>query len=140
MTTINGTTGAVLWTYQTPAQVRAGLVPTASGLLLAGDTRGNLMAFTAANGNLLKRIDTGGAIDNGLISYSVDGKQSIAATVGGATENPSTVAEALRVGIYGLGTSDEPDVIRVKATIAIRTITMWCAATLSHFRRQKIPM
>ncbi|HEU0155171.1 MAG TPA: PQQ-binding-like beta-propeller repeat protein [Stellaceae bacterium] len=111
ITAINATTGAVLWTYQTKAQVQAGLVPTSSGLLFAGDTRGNLMAFDASNGNLLKNIDTGGALNDGLISYSVGGKQYVAATVGGATENPSTVAGALRVSIYSLRSSGKPTVI-----------------------------
>lgn len=113
ITAIDGATGKVLWTYHTAAQVQAGLVPTASGLLFAGDTRGNLMALDAKNGALLKSIDTGGALNDGLISYAVDGEQYVAATVGGATENPSTVAGALRVSIYGLRAPAKPEVIEL---------------------------
>jgi alcohol dehydrogenase (cytochrome c) len=111
ITAINGTTGAVRWTFQTQSQVQAGLVPTKSGLLFAGDTHGNLRVFDAMNGNLLKSIDAGGAINNGLISYSVDGEQYVAAGVGGATENPSTVAGPLRVSIYGLRGGGKPNVV-----------------------------
>jgi alcohol dehydrogenase (cytochrome c) len=111
ITAINGKTGAVLWQYHAEAQVQAGMVPTKSGLLFAGDTHGNLLVFDARNGFLLKKIDAGGALNSGLISYSVGGAQFVAATVGGATENPSTVAGPLRVSIYGLNAGPEPKVI-----------------------------
>src|SRR5262249_12330516 len=94
-----------------PSQVLAGLVPTKSGLLFGGDTHGNLLVFNAKNGRLLKSIDTGGALNSGLISYSVDGVQYVAATAGGSTENPSTVAGPLRVVIYSLQGSDTPKVV-----------------------------
>jgi cytochrome c553 len=88
--------------------VLAGLVPTKSGLLFAGDTHGNLLVLDARAGTLLKRIDAGGALNNGLISYSAGGAQYVAAAVGGATENPSRVAGALRVVVYGLRGPDKP--------------------------------
>ena len=63
VTAINGATGAVLWQYQAESQVQAGMVPTKSGLLFAGDTHGNLLIFDATtkgkNGSLLHNIDTG---------------------------------------------------------------------------------
>jgi alcohol dehydrogenase (cytochrome c) len=111
VTAINGATGAVLWQYQAESQVLAGIVPTKSGLLFAGDTHGNLLAFDAANGDLVKSIDTGGALNSGLISYSVGGDQYVAATVGGPTQNPSTVAGPLRVVVYGLNGGDQPKVV-----------------------------
>jgi mono/diheme cytochrome c family protein len=87
------------------------MVPTKSGLLFAGDTHGNLLIFDAANGDLLNSIGTGGALNSGLISYSVGGEEYVAATVGGPTENSSTVAGALRVVLYGLNGSDHPKVV-----------------------------
>jgi alcohol dehydrogenase (cytochrome c) len=110
ITAMDGESGGVLWRYQTDAQVLAGLVPTRSGLLFAGDTRGNLLALDAATGALLKRIDAGGALNNGLISYAVAGEQYVAATVGGPTENPSPIAGPLRVVVYGLHAPDNPSV------------------------------
>jgi mono/diheme cytochrome c family protein len=91
--------------------VLAGLVPTKGGLLFGGDTHGNLLVFNAMDGKLLKRIDAGGALNNGLISYSAGGAQYVAAAVGGAAENPSTVAGALRVVVYGLSGPDMPEVV-----------------------------
>ena len=111
ITALDGETGAVRWQYHADAQVLAGLVPTKSGLLFAGDTHGNLLAFRAKDGSLLHRIDAGGALNNGLISYSAGGAQYIAAAVGGATENPSAVAGPLRVVVYGLHGSEKPTVV-----------------------------
>lgn len=90
------------------------MVPTKSGLLFAGDTHGNLLIFDATNGFLLRSIDTGGALNSGLISYPVGGQQYVAATVGGPTENPSTVAGPLRVVVYGLNGSDHPKVLALE--------------------------
>jgi alcohol dehydrogenase (cytochrome c) len=111
ITALDGDSGRVLWRYHTDAQVLAGLVPTRSGLLFAGDTHGNLLALDSATGTLLKRIDAGGTLNNGLISYAVGGEQYVAAAVGGGTENPSTVAGALRVVVYGLHAPDHPTVV-----------------------------
>jgi glucose dehydrogenase len=111
ITAIDGKSGRVQWQYQTEAQVLAGLVPTKSGLLFAGDQRGNLLIFKAADGTLLKSIETGGALNNGLISYAVAGQQYVAATVGGSNENPNPVAGPLRVVVYGLSGSGKPNVV-----------------------------
>ena len=59
----------------------------------------------------MKQIDAGGALNNGLISYSAGGAQYVAAAVGGSAENPSTVAGPLRVVVYGLGGPDTPTVV-----------------------------
>jgi alcohol dehydrogenase (cytochrome c) len=114
ITAIDGISGAVLWRYQAPSQVLAGLVPTKGGLLFGGDTHGNLLVFNAATGALLNRINAKGALNSGLISYAVDGVQYLAAAVGGSTENPSTVAGPLRVSVYGLNGSDQPKVVSLE--------------------------
>ena len=108
ITAIDGKSGRVLWQYQAGSQVQAGLVPTKSSLLFAGDTHGNLLILNAKTGELLRSINTGGALNSGLISYQVGGQQYVAATVGGATENPSTVAGPLKVAVYGLYGSGKP--------------------------------
>jgi alcohol dehydrogenase (cytochrome c) len=108
---LDGETGAVVWRYQTDSQVLAGLTPTKSGLLFGGDTHGNLLVLSAKDGTLLKRIDAGGALNNGLISYWAGGSQYVAAAVGGATENPSKVAGPLRVVVYGLRGAEKPTVV-----------------------------
>jgi hypothetical protein len=64
-----------------------------------GITSLQVLVFNAKNGELLKSNDTGGALNSGLISDSVDGEPYVTAAVGGATEDPSTVAGPLRISI-----------------------------------------
>jgi alcohol dehydrogenase (cytochrome c) len=111
ITAIDGQTGEVRWKYHAESQVQAGMVPTKGGLLFAGDTHGNLLIFNAANGTLIKSINTGGALNSGLISYSVGRVQYVAANVGGPTQNPSAVAGPLRVVIYSIFAKGPPDVV-----------------------------
>lgn len=111
ITAMDGETGHVIWQYHTEGQVNAGLVPTKSGLLFAGDSHGNLLMLNAENGSLLRSIDVKGALNNGLISYQVKGEQYVAAAVGGPIENPSPVAGPLRVVVFGLHGSDTPKVV-----------------------------
>ncbi len=112
ITAIDGANGDIEWQYRAEAPVIAGLVPTRSGLLFGGDVRGNLLAFDARTGAVLDRIDTGGALNNGLISYAVDGTQYVAAAVGGVALNTDGVAGALRVSIFGLHGSAMPRIVQ----------------------------
>ena len=86
-------------------------MPTKSGLVFAGDVRGNLFAFDAKSGSVLNRIDVNGALNGGLISYAVDGIQYIAAAVGGVTLNPAGVGGALKVSVYGLNPGGTPKIV-----------------------------
>ncbi len=106
ITAIDGETGRVVWKYQTDGQVLAGTVPTRAGIIFAGDVLGNLFAFDAKTGDLLKRIDAGGALNSGLISYAVDGQQYVAAAVGGITVNSAGVAGPLKVSVFSLSAGD----------------------------------
>lgn len=110
ITALDGDTGHLLWKYQTDGQMLAGLVPTKGGLVFAGDVRGNLFAFNAKTGDVLKHIDTGGALNGGLISYSVEGTQYVTAAVGGVTLNTRGVSGPLALKIYGLQAPDEPQI------------------------------
>ena len=64
----------------------ASLTPTAGGVLLTGDTKGNFLAFDAATGKVLLRKDMGDPIGGGIITYMLDGKQYVA--VAGGMKNP----------------------------------------------------
>jgi alcohol dehydrogenase (cytochrome c) len=112
ITAIDGETGRILWKYQTDAQMLAGLVPTKGGLVFAGDVRGNLFAFDAKTGTVRKHFNLGGALNNGLISYAIEGTQYVAATVGGATLNTRGVSGPLTVEIFGLRGGDTPTIVR----------------------------
>jgi len=113
ITAIDGSNGDIEWQYHAQGPVIAGLVPTKSGLLFGGDVRGNLLALDASTGAVLDRIDAGGALNNGLISYAVDGRQYVAAAVGGVALNTAGVAGALRVSIFGLRDTDTPKIVRL---------------------------
>jgi alcohol dehydrogenase (cytochrome c) len=110
ITAIDGENGRILWKYPTNAQMLAGLVPTKGGLVFAGDVRGNLFAFDAKSGDVLKHIDVGGALNSGLISYAVDGTQYVTAAVGGVTLNPRGVSGPIAIKVYGLARGDSPKV------------------------------
>jgi alcohol dehydrogenase (cytochrome c) len=111
ITAIDGESGDILWQYHADAPVIAGLVPTKSGLLFGGSSRGDLLALDARTGAVLHRIDAGGALNNGLISYSVDGTQYVAAAVGGTSMNSTGTVGPKRVSVFGLHGSDAPKVI-----------------------------
>ena len=113
ITAIDGSNGDIEWQYHADGPVIAGLVPTKSGLLFGGDVRGNLLALDARTGAVLDRIDAGGALNNGLISYAVDGTQYVAVAVGGVALNTAGVAGALRVSVFGLHGSDTPKIVRL---------------------------
>jgi alcohol dehydrogenase (cytochrome c) len=82
ITAIDGHTGIVKWRYHSPTPIVAGVTPTGSGLVLAGDLGGNFLVFDAASGKLLFEKPLGGALAGGIVSYQVAGKQYVAATTG----------------------------------------------------------
>jgi alcohol dehydrogenase (cytochrome c) len=85
---IDPTNGRLLWRYRVPSPPVAGLVVTAGGFLLTADTQGDLFALDAKTGALLLRRQIGaGAMDGGLITYEVNGRQFIA--VGAGDNNPT---------------------------------------------------
>jgi quinohemoprotein ethanol dehydrogenase len=63
-----------------------GALSTAGGLVFQGSSDGAFVAYDAATGKVLKRIETGTAIMAGPISYEIDGTQYVAvlANFGGA--------------------------------------------------------
>jgi alcohol dehydrogenase (cytochrome c) len=102
VTAVDGRTGAVAWRYRTPRPVVAGLTPTAGGLLFTGDQAGTFYAFDRRNGRVLLKRDLGGAIAGGVVTYSVRGRQYVAATAGnisrtvwGTTGDPRLIVMAL---------------------------------------------
>lgn len=99
---LDADTGAVAWRFHADHAVLGGITPTAGGVLLAGDNAGAFMVFDSASGKLLKRIDTGGSLSGGVITYEVRGRQYVAMTSGnvsrslfGATGRPHIRVMAL---------------------------------------------
>ena len=89
---IDPANGQLKWRYRMPAPPVAGLTATAGGLVLTADTQGEVFALDARTGALLHRFRLGaGAIDGGLITYAVKGKQFIAVAAG--DNNPTYKAK-----------------------------------------------
>lgn len=75
--------GQLRWRYRVPAPPVSGLTATAGGLVLTADVNGDLYALDAKTGQLLHRAKLGaGAIDGGVVTYDVNGKQYIAVAAG----------------------------------------------------------
>ena len=81
---IDPKTGQVRWKYDTHSLPQAGILTTAGGLVFGGTDEGYFFALDAQTGKELWRINTGGMIAAGPISYMVNGKQHIAVAAGKA--------------------------------------------------------
>lgn len=102
LTATNAATGKIVWQYKAPAPMLAGVTPTAGGVTFTGCMNGDLLAFDSSNGKILYKDHTPGSVAGGVITYSVGGKQYVAATSGnisrltwGAQGTPSIV-------VYGI--------------------------------------
>jgi alcohol dehydrogenase (cytochrome c) len=99
---LDSDSGQIKWKYHADAPIVAGITPTAGGVVLTGDTAGNLLALDSATGRVLYKKNTGGAIAGGVITYAIDGRQYVAFTSGnisrsifGAVGIPTIVIAAL---------------------------------------------
>ena len=74
------TTGKRVWEYPMtgPAEMWAGTVSTAGGVVFFGDDDGHLVAVDAKNGKHLWHFQMGEGITASPITYAVDGKQYVA--------------------------------------------------------------
>lgn len=95
---IDADSGTVKWRYHAATPVVAAITPTASGIVLAGDLGGELFLFDAESGKILRKIDTGGALAGGIVTYQLDGREYVAFNAGnvsrtayGALGDPSLV-------------------------------------------------
>ena len=99
---IDADSGKVKWRYHAEQAVVGAITPTAGGVVFGGDNAGAFFVFDSASGDILKRIETGGSLSGGVITYEVRGKQYVAMTSGnisrslfGATGRPHIVIMAL---------------------------------------------
>jgi alcohol dehydrogenase (cytochrome c) len=71
-------TGKKKWTFEMHDVNTSGILTTASDLLFVGGREGNFQALDARSGALLWKVNLGGEIIAGPMSYQVDGKQYVA--------------------------------------------------------------
>jgi alcohol dehydrogenase (cytochrome c) len=77
-------TGETRWEFRVHMPPWCGVLSTAGGLVFSGTMEGDFFALDAVTGNLLWRIQTGGAIWANPISYMSEGKQYIVVSAGSA--------------------------------------------------------
>ena len=102
ITSIDSVTGQLRWKYHTDKPVVAGITPTAGGVTFAGDLGGNLFVFDSKTGAVVQKIQTGGSLAGGLVTYEAGGHQYVAFADGNVSRNafgalglPSVVIMAL---------------------------------------------
>jgi len=85
--------------------VVAGITPTAGGVTFAGDLGGTLFVFDSKTGAVVNKVQTGGALAGGLVTYEMGGRQYVAFADGNVSRNafgalglPSVVIMALNPG------------------------------------------
>jgi glucose dehydrogenase len=85
LTALNPVTNTILWQKRTkfPIGTGSGLLSTAGGLLLHGESDGRVVAYDIENGNLLWQFQTDAGADAPVATYEVNGEQYVAILSGG---------------------------------------------------------
>ena len=78
---ISAETGKTLWKYEQRAGMMS-LVATGGGLIFGGDTEGKFRAFDQETGKILWEVNLGSLVTGYPITFSVNGKQYVAASTG----------------------------------------------------------
>ncbi|MEX2525809.1 MAG: PQQ-binding-like beta-propeller repeat protein [Gammaproteobacteria bacterium] len=84
LTAYRAADGERLWRMHSDRPVLAAVAATAGGLVLMGELNGNFNILDGDNGEKLYSFDTGAALNGGIITYEVDGRQYIAVAAGAA--------------------------------------------------------
>lgn len=85
LTALDASTGKIQWRYQSLRQMVAAVTTTSSDVVFTGELTGDFIVLDARDGKVLYRFNTGGPINGGVVTYSVNGKQYVAAMSGNAT-------------------------------------------------------
>ncbi|HTJ59484.1 MAG TPA: PQQ-binding-like beta-propeller repeat protein [Devosiaceae bacterium] len=94
------------WSYRQAAPMTSAVLPTAGGLVFGGDWNRYFRAFDAATGKVLWQIRTSNAVNSFPISYSVNGKQYVAVSVGnGSSQTTSLATLAPQIAVPQTGSS-----------------------------------
>ena len=86
VTAVDVDSGRIVWKYDTDTSMVASVTPTAGGVVLTGDTKGNFLALDAASGKVLLKKALGDPIGGGVVTYMLGGIQYVA--VAGGMKNP----------------------------------------------------
>ena len=84
LTAIDASTGAVRWKYESKRPLLAAVTTTSANLVFTGELLGDLLALDGKTGEVLYRFNTGGRMNGGVVTYSINGKQYVAVASGAA--------------------------------------------------------
>jgi alcohol dehydrogenase (cytochrome c) len=115
---VEATTGKTLWRYHAESPVLAGATPTAGDVVFSGESSGNLLVFEASTGKLLKKLQLGGSIGGGVITYSVGTKQYVAITTGNISRSSLNVGADTKPRLHILTTGLDPSYQLLKVAAA----------------------
>ena len=99
---VDADTGEWKWRLKTNYPIIGAVTPTAGGLVFFGDAGGNFYAVDASSGEKLFGQKVNGAIAGGLITYTVNGAQKVAVTMGMTSPAWPVKAATAKVAILGL--------------------------------------
>ena len=102
LTAVDPLTGKIAWRYHAPALMVAAVTPTAGGVLFTGEMTGEFDAFDSASGKRLYSFNTGGAVAGGVATYTVGGKQYVAAVSGNQSRSPVAGGGAPSIFVFAL--------------------------------------
>ena len=80
-------TGEIVWRHSMATRPGGAALTTAGGLVVSADTDRNLFIHDVENGEVLFRTRLPGSVQGFPITYAVDGRQYLAAPVGGGRSN-----------------------------------------------------
>jgi alcohol dehydrogenase (cytochrome c) len=63
----------------------ASVTTTSADLVFTGELTGDFLALNAKTGKVLHRFNTGGAMNGGVVTYAINGKQYVAVASGSAS-------------------------------------------------------
>ena len=84
LTAIDVSTGAIRWRYESRRPMLAAVTATSTDLLFTGELGGDFLVLDARDGTVLYQHNTGGAMNGGIVTYQIGGKQYVAVTSGSA--------------------------------------------------------
>jgi alcohol dehydrogenase (cytochrome c) len=99
---VDADTGVWKWRLKSNYPIVGAVTPTAGGVVFFGDVGGNFYALDAANGQKLWGQDLGGAIAGGVITYTANGTQKVAAAAGLINPFWPTKVSKAKIVVLGL--------------------------------------
>ncbi len=102
LTAVDASTGKVAWKYESAKPMLAAVTTTSADLIFTGELTGDFLALDAKTGKVLNRFNTGGAMNGGVITYAINGKQYVAAASGSASGFWQVPAGSSTIVIFSL--------------------------------------